>query len=359
VSLSDSPDPAQPDEAVVYTFTYSNPGPGDLSGVVVHASYPAELTFAAASPAPDTGTTHMWTIGNLPAGMTGQIYIALVPTAPLPKGAAAQVRMWLTDGGGKTASALETTIFTADRDPYVVTITGVPRNPSASMTDVVYALRVVNVTSDTATDVRVTDQLPDGLTFINALPSPTTEAGTLLTWLVPSIAPGAFKQILMRATLDPGSVAGTLLQNQVTVTDDAGHLGGASFTGRVRGTAIARPALNLGMITVRRAFPGSQVRYNIGVKNAGSGSASDVIVSTTLPPQTSFVLSTPPPATSVNGVLTWKLGTLLASGRQVVRLTVKLDDAIAAGTVVTSAAQVSDAAGDNAAASTSFSIIAK
>ena len=41
-----------------------------------------------------------------------------------------------------------------------------------------------------------------------------------------------------------------------TVTDDAGHLGKASFTGRVRGSVVVRPALNLGMVTVRRAFPG-------------------------------------------------------------------------------------------------------
>jgi len=57
--------------------------------------------------------------------------------------------------------------------------------------------------------------------------------------------------------------------------------------------------------------------------------------------------------------LTWDLGTLTTSSTAVVRLTVKINDDATPGTVLTNSAAVTDAAGDEAAASADLTVVAK
>jgi len=358
--LDDLPDPAQPDQSVVYVFTYSNPSATNLTGVVINAVYDPDLTFVSAFPPPDPLTTQQWTIGSLPAGTAGRIFVTLSPPANFPDGSAPQVRMSITADSGTSASAIETTVFTQQRDPYDLTITGIPKNPSLGINPTVtYSIRVGNVTADTATNVQVIDSLPTGLVFLNALPPPATESGNTLTWNFPTIASGAAQVILLRTALDPLVEPGTSLQNLVTVTDAAGHLQEASFLSRVKGVKLHRPPLTMSMVAVRRTFPGSQVRFNISVKNTGLAVAPSVVLTDTLPPQTTIVLSTPPPSASAPGQLSWNLGSLLRSGKSTIRLTVKVNTDVVPGTVLTNAATATDANHNTASASSAVSIVAK
>jgi len=163
----------------------------------------------------------------------------------------------------------------------------------------------------------------------------------------------------VRTALDNSLDPGTSLDSTVTVTDDAGHLVEASVSGFVRGKKLTLPPLTLTMITARRAFPGSQVRYTMNVKNTGLPLAEKVVLTTTLPQGTTFVLATPPPSTSAGGVLTWKLGDLLRASQTVVRLSVRVNSNVAAGTVLSSSAEAKDDAGNTSDASASVNIVAK
>ena len=93
--------------------------------MVVAATYDPDLVFVDAFPPPDIGT-EQWTIGTLPAGSAERIYLTLAPGS-IPQGSAPQVRMVVYDDSGHSSAAVETTVFTKQRAPYVLTITGVPK----------------------------------------------------------------------------------------------------------------------------------------------------------------------------------------------------------------------------------------
>ena len=60
---------------VTYTLTYGNNGPLDAANTVITETYPAGFTFVSATPAPDTGTDNVWSLGTLADDATGTITI--------------------------------------------------------------------------------------------------------------------------------------------------------------------------------------------------------------------------------------------------------------------------------------------
>jgi len=66
-----------PGGTITYTITYRNRGSNVISDVVIVESYPPGTIFISASPPPDSGTENRWTIGDLPAGASGTITIAV------------------------------------------------------------------------------------------------------------------------------------------------------------------------------------------------------------------------------------------------------------------------------------------
>jgi uncharacterized repeat protein (TIGR01451 family) len=353
-AIDDAPDPAQPEQHVVYALSYANNGTMDMTGVVVTASYDPELAFVSAFPPPDASTTQTWTIGNLAAGTAGQIYVTLAPPVGTTlEGWQAGVRMLVTANSGTLlapqfagSAAQDLTVFSKALPPYDLAITGVPRNPSLGINSTVtYSMRVRNVTPDPATNMLVTNFLPAGLTFESSLPPPTSEVDQILTWRYPTFASGASALILVRAVLDPTSAPGTVLEDDVTVTDDTGNLVSASFDGRVRGTTLNKPPLVVTITSLRRALPGTSVKSTITVSNFRA-IARNVVLTVTLPPGTKLGISVPPPSSTLNGQPSWRLGNILKSSR--VSLHYTINDNVAAGTVLSMFAEATDDDGDGA-----------
>ena len=67
---------------------------------------------------------------------------------------------------------------------------------------VTYTLTVKNEGSAAANDVVVTDQLPDGVTFVSAT-APCAEAAGTVTCALGSLAAGATRTVTITATVDP------------------------------------------------------------------------------------------------------------------------------------------------------------
>jgi uncharacterized repeat protein (TIGR01451 family) len=360
-TVDDFPDPAAPDEPVIYVFTYSNLSAETRENVVVRAIYDPDMVFVEAFPAPDNlSAPFEWTIGSLPPSSARRIFVTLAPFSVLNEGSAPQLRMWVDDDAGAMASAIETTVFTRLRDPHVVTITAVPKNPSVSVNPTIsYAIRSRNISPDTHTNVTLRLSLPTEVVFLNASPPPTSELGNTLTWVYPTVAARDSNQILVRAALDETAEPGSVLESQVTLTDDAGSFVQQSFTGHVRGVKTNLPPMTLTATAVRRTFPGSDVRYTFRVKNTGIPLAKDVEMTATIPEGMRFVLSTPPPTRRTTSLLTYDIGDLVRSSQSVVRVTLEVDDDVEPGTVLTSLVDVADDKENSASALVEVEVVEK
>jgi uncharacterized repeat protein (TIGR01451 family) len=62
---------------ITYTITYKNIGTNYATNVVVTETYPSEVEYVSATPAPDNGTTNKWTIGTLALNEEGTITITV------------------------------------------------------------------------------------------------------------------------------------------------------------------------------------------------------------------------------------------------------------------------------------------
>ncbi|MBX3024961.1 DUF11 domain-containing protein [bacterium] len=87
--------------------------------------------------------------------------------------------------------------------------------------------------------------------------------------------------------------------------------------------------------------PGQDISYTIAYSNTGESTATAVVVSDTVPANTTFVSASPPPsiapAIGGTGLVAWNVGSLPPGGSGVVTLVVKAGAALPNGTVITNA----------------------
>ena len=62
---------------IIYTITYKNEGTFNATNVEITETYPPEVEFVSATPAPDEGTNNKWTIGTLAPGAEGTITVTV------------------------------------------------------------------------------------------------------------------------------------------------------------------------------------------------------------------------------------------------------------------------------------------
>jgi uncharacterized repeat protein (TIGR01451 family) len=62
---------------ITYTITYKNEGTFNATNVVITETYPSEVEYVSANPAPDSGTNNQWTIGTLAPDAEGTITVTV------------------------------------------------------------------------------------------------------------------------------------------------------------------------------------------------------------------------------------------------------------------------------------------
>jgi uncharacterized repeat protein (TIGR01451 family) len=219
---------------------------------------------------------------------------------------------------------------------------------SADRTDAVggdtvrYTTAVTDLGPGTATDIKVTDTLPDGTTQQRSLPDLNNGDVTTLT--------PDFTYQVPCATTD-----GTVLTNRVAVTGT--DTDGVPDPYTDDNTAQATTTVHAPVLTVDKAATttvnaGEAITYTITYANTGSGGASDVTITDTLPADLyyspSLDLGTGPRPNSVTvnddgtRTLVWKVGALSGrSGNQKIVFTARPTLLALAGTAYTDTVSVS------------------
>lgn len=189
-----------------------------------------------------------------------------------------------------------------------------------------------NITLDT---VQVIDELPAGLTFDNAAPSPDVSASPVYTWNnVGPLAPGAATTILLNATVDAGVV---FPGNEIVNLSNYVNITGTSSFGEI---LFAESEANATVyyanvsavktdITALPPSPGGMVTYQIDITNTGNVTLNPISVVDTLPAEFTYNATDTVPVTVTGGtVVNWTVGPL-APG---VTVTILMDATVNSGT---------------------------
>lgn len=202
---------------------------------------------------------------------------------------------------------------------------------------ITYEINVRNAGFFTVTGATLVDQLPEGITFVGAVPPEDQFNGTILTWNLGAIPPNSPAQTIQVSVEIPGGTPhGTLLENTISVSldqvDTNPHNNGFVHIAEVRDDVD----LAISKSGVGQPAIGEHFRYYLDYANWGGAPATSVVITDTLPAEVSF-LSSDPPYTSVDGdTLTWTLPQLAGNqwGGQIEIVV----DMVSSGTVTNTAA---------------------
>jgi len=314
---TDSTDPVSPGGQLTYRVNVTSTGTGTAFNVTVNDTYPPQVIFDSAQPSPLTGTNNTFVAGNLTTGTSLIINITVNVSGSVPDGVVinntantsfqnetSQVRV--------NRSATESTTVQVVVPGANLTITKIdspdPVNASGFLN---YTIRVNVTGTENVSNVTVNDTYPPQVIFLSSQPAALT--GTNNSWVLGNLTVGTNFSINV-----------SVLVNNVSNTMVINNTANVSFqneTSQVRvnrsaaqGTTVQLRVFNVTNITITKIDSPDPVdasgflNYTIRVNVTGNGTAFNVTVNDTYPPQVIFLSSQPAALTGTNN--SWVLGNL-------------------------------------------------
>lgn len=332
ITKTDGLTTVNPGSAVTYTVVVSNlaTSSGAANGAIVTDTVPASLTGvtwtcgsvtggATCGAASGSGNS-INTTANLPvnSSVTYTVTGTLSATATGTLSNTATVltpASGVTDptdpgrtGAGNNTATDNTTINAASNLAVIKTVNNATPNVGNT---IAYTITVTNNGPSNATNIRLTDVVPAGLTFLSATPSGTTtyNSGTGL-WTIGSLANAASATLVINARVNAGTGNTTITNTTSGLTADQFDPVSANNVGSVS-LRVTSSDLSLTK-TVNNATPafGQNVTFTITLRNGGPDAATNVTVRDLLPASLVFVSATPSTGTYVSGTGVWTVASL-------------------------------------------------
>jgi uncharacterized repeat protein (TIGR01451 family) len=190
---------------------------------------------------------------------------------------------------------------------------------------IVSKIVVTNTGSGKATNIRVQDDLPEGVTMLDGKSAAAFDFG--------DIPPGEARQVTIRTK---ASKTGKFT-NKASASGDGGVTAQTSAT-----TTVTVPKLAIDIAGPKKRFIGRTAVYTITVTNKGDAAAKDTVLMGAIPAGTTLVSATEKPA-SAAGRLSWKLGTIKAGASRKVTMSLKMNTSGVARTTLVATAPCSKA----------------
>jgi len=172
--------------------------------------------------------------------------------------------------------------------------------------NIVSKIIVTNTGTGTATNIRVQDTLPAGVTTVDGKAAAAFDFG--------DIPPGQARQVTVTTK---ASKVGEFT-NTARVTGDGGLTAQASAT-----TTVVVPQLAVDVTGPKTRFAGRTATYTITVANNGTADARDTVLTGSIPAGATLLTASAQGAAS-GGQITWKLGTIKAGSAKKVTVSTKM-----------------------------------
>jgi uncharacterized repeat protein (TIGR01451 family) len=378
LTKSDGGASVSPGGTVAYTLTYANAGNIGASGVVLTEMIPANTTFNAGAstagwsctPDNNAGATCTLAIGSVGAGSGNQNAVFAVTVAAALPGGVTQISnsASIADDGANGTDTTPGNNSASDMTPLSgaapdLTLTksdgGATAAPGGTIT---YMLSYTNAGTRGASGVVLTETVPANTTF-NAAAStvgwscaPNDNAGATCTLAIGSVVAGSGNQTATFAvTVDAVLPAGVpQISNSASIADDGTNgtdPSPANNTASDTTPLTGGPDLTLTIAdSPSSAATGATVVYTYTYRNAGSRGASGVVLTTTVPANTTFNAAASTagwsctPNNNAGAMCTLAIGSVVAgSGNQTATFAVTVDAVLPGGvTQISNSGSIAD-----------------
>ena len=376
LTKSDGGTSVAPGGTVPYTLTYANNGDVAGSGVVLTETVPANTTFNAGAstagwsctPNNNAGSTCTRAVGNVAAHSSPQSAIFAVTVANPVAAGVMQISNTasIADNGANGADPTPGNNSASDTTPIVAAphLSLAKSDGGASVGPggtVAYTLTYANSGNRGASGVVLTETVPANTTFNSGASTagwtcaPNNNAGSTCTLAIGTLASGAGNQATFAVTAVSPLLAGVMqINNTASVTDDgtngtdpAPPANTASDTTPVTGSPDLRLTKDDGNTT---SAPGNTIAYTLTYSNSGNRGASGVVITETVPANTTFNAGASTagwsctPNNNAGATCTFAVGTLAAgAGNQSATFAVTVANPLPAGvTQISNSASIGD-----------------
>ncbi len=333
---------ASPGDALTYTLVYSNAGDADADAGVLTDALPPRTSFVSAS---DGGAASSgivtWDVGTVAAGASTSVTLTVALDGAFPNGATvvANGASFDADGAAVAVSNIaETVVNAAPALAIIKTVDTATARPGQTLT---YTISYANDGDAPAASVTIDDELPARVSFVSATGG-ATESGGTLSWSLGDLDAGASGTLEVVVRLDDVFPSGSTTISNVA---EVSALDATTVTSDPAVTEVAAEPIIVVVKSVDRATasPGDELQYTLTYRNDGDGIATSMIISDTIPANTSYVSGSG--AALFDGVtVSWTLATLSPGESGAVTFDVTLDGTFPAGTTsVTNVALVETA----------------
>ena len=320
-------------DTITYTVVVTNLGVAGATTVQVRDSLGAGLSFVSAENTRGSydGIGGVWILPTLAVGQVDTLRLRAV-VLPGAAGTVVTNTAWslAREGEPDPEPANDTAQVALDVDEVMadLALSKVIDDELPFEGDTVtYTLTVTNLGPYPATAAQVEDQVPAGLTLVEAQPSEGSYDVETGLWSVGELGLGASSTLLLRAVVDDGSV------NQV-ITNVATSLGAVEIDPQPGNDAAAATLVvdqRLADLSIEKEvdqtepFEGDTITFTVTVRNGGPQPARGVRVLDALPVGLTLVSSTATQGAYDPGTATWNVGDLEVDSSDTLRLRVSTD----------------------------------
>lgn len=355
-----------------YTITVNNLGPDSAVSVALNDSLPAETTFVSVTqnsgpifncttPPVGFGGSVSCAVASFAGGASAQFTLIVNVDAAVAFGAqitnTATVNSTTSDPntGNNSSSALTTVMFRADLAVAETAAESVQPGDNLS-----YTITVNNFGAEAATNAVLIDNLPNETTFVSlaqdsgpnfSCTTPAVGTGGTVTCTPAAFADAAEAQFTLTVNVSGAAVSGTQITNIALVSSDfdLNEENNASAAVTEVGAAITQADLAITKTVAETVQAGNNIFYTITVNNFGFDTATNVLITDTLPGDTTFVslvqdsgptfnCTTPP--VGAGGAINCAAASFNNQETAQFSLTVHVDGATMTGTEYTSTASI-------------------
>ena len=214
---------------------------------------------------------------------------------------------------------------------------------------ITYHVSFDNFGGDVATGTVLLDLLPWGVSYITdnsglSCPACTPGATRHLSWTVGTVGVCDPHSFIITAAVAPTVAFGSALTNVVHIVSHSPDSDMSDNTSRWA-TGISALDLTVQKMGPQAAISGRPILYSIVIHNTGIATATNVILTDTLPVSVTYYSdnSGVVPSQPVSGTLVWSLGDIPSNTNRTIHLTATVDISVATGTVLTNVVEVSTA----------------
>lgn len=307
---------------VTFTITLRNRGPSAATTVEVKEELPTGLAFVAAlaSKGSYNSTSGLWTVDFMAVDEVATLTLTTTWDGSAVTNMAQVSHSDQTDPDSAPDNGISSEDDQASASlPLQVADLKLTKRVNVGQvnvgSNVIFTIDVTNQGPDTATGVRVTDELPIGLALVRATPSQGTYAPSTATWDIGSLTAGATVSLQIEATVlgvgpftNSAQVSGSdqydpdsKPNNDNPGEDDQGL---ASVSGQLADLSLSKGVNNA------QPLYGEIIVYTLTLRNAGPSSATGVVVNDKLPSGLVYLSSTPSQGTYNDTTGDWTIGSV-------------------------------------------------